>query len=157
MRVWLVMSISYLIIPMAMLITGILYIKRPAKTMNWMYGYRTQRAMKDQEAWNFAQNYFGKVCTRLGMCLTIFVAILMLYVFGQSVETLEAVGMILAIVEVITLVYALTPTERALKKRECIKEEKKKPKRTKIINGRVLWQWMEKKEKSDCCGIMEQI
>ncbi len=157
MKIWLMMTISYLVIPFAMLITGILYMKRPAKTINWMYGYRTQRAMKDQETWDFAQQYFGKVCRRLGMSLTIFVVILMLYVIGRDEKTLGTVGMIMGIVEVSTLVYVLTPTERALKKRECVKTEKTIPKRIKTPNIKMLWQWIAKEEKSDCYGMMEQI
>lgn len=128
MRTWLAMSISYLVIPIIMIITGVLFIKKPAKTMNWMYGYRTQRAMKNQETWDFAQNYFGKVCTCLGVGMTVFVAVFMLYVFGQDEETLETVGKILGTVEIFAMVYGLTPTERALKKREYRKEERKSPK-----------------------------
>lgn len=115
MKVWLITVAVNMIIPIAIFVTGLLYLKRPAKEINWMYGYRTQSAMKSQESWDFAQKYFGKLCFRLGVGLIIFVLLFCLSPYGRKAENLKTVEIVLGNVEVIALICALLPTEFALK------------------------------------------
>lgn len=37
------------------LIGGLIFKKNPPKEINWWYGYRSRRSMKNQEQWSFAQ------------------------------------------------------------------------------------------------------
>ena len=74
METWLYELFICLLIPMAMLINGILHLRRPPKSINWHYGYRTKRSMKSQEAWEFVQQY----CGRLDI-------VLLLTAYGKSV------------------------------------------------------------------------
>ncbi len=115
MEFWLLTIAANLIIPITMLVTGILYLKRPAKEINWMYGYRTGNAMKSQETWDFAQRYFGKLCFRVGIELLLFVLVLAFSPFGMQKENQRSLEAVMGIVEVVALVYALVPTELALK------------------------------------------
>ena len=115
MRIWLISIAVNMIIPIAIFTTGVLYLKRPAKEINWMYGYRTQNAMKSQKNWDFAQKYFGKMCFRLGIGLMVFVLLFFLSPYGMKAENLKTVETVLGTVEVIALVSALFPTEFALK------------------------------------------
>ena len=115
MEIWLATVAVNMIIPITIFTIGVLYLKRPAKEINWMYGYRTQKAMKSQESWDFAQKYFGKVCFRLGIGLIVFVLLFCLSPYGIKAENLKNVEAVLGTVEVIALVGALLPTEFALK------------------------------------------
>ena len=45
-----------LLIPAVMIVVGAVFLKRPPKRVNGFYGYRTQRSMSSQEAWDFAQS-----------------------------------------------------------------------------------------------------
>lgn len=40
-------------------IAGFLLRRHPPKHINWLLGYRTHRAMKSQQHWDFAQRYAG--------------------------------------------------------------------------------------------------
>lgn len=117
MRFWLTTLFLDLFVPIIILITGILYIKKPVKHINCMHGYRTERAMKHQEAWDFAQRYFGNVCFRLGISFTLLTFVLMFSVFRQNQKNIELLGDVIAMAEVFMLIYMLIPTERALKKK----------------------------------------
>lgn len=157
MRLWLIMLLSHLIAPITMLVTGILYLKRPVKKINWMYGYRTRRAMENQETWDFAQKYFGNLCWRLGIGLTVFILLFMASALGRSEETLGTMGFLGGTVEVFTMVYALTPTERALKEKFSTQKENNGAKKEKNLYKKVVWRWKEKERQSDFYRIMERI
>lgn len=46
--------------------TGYYMLKKPPKSINHFYGYRTKRSMKSQEAWDFSQKYAAKSMLRWG-------------------------------------------------------------------------------------------
>ncbi len=52
--------ISSLLTGLLALIAGLLFKKNPPKEINWWYGYRTKRSMKNQEQWDFAQKLGAK-------------------------------------------------------------------------------------------------
>lgn len=51
------------------LVAGIIQLKFPPKNINSLYGYRTKKSMKSQEAWNFAQEYSAKKSLQLGLLM----------------------------------------------------------------------------------------
>ncbi|MDT0293800.1 SdpI family protein [Mesonia ostreae] len=58
--------------------TGVVFIllgwvlyKYPPKEINSLYGYRTSKSMKSQEAWDFAQQYSGKLMVKTGAFLLV--------------------------------------------------------------------------------------
>ncbi|MGY6649977.1 SdpI family protein [Wenyingzhuangia sp. IMCC45574] len=55
-----------LIIPPIFLITGLIMYKFPPKNINFLYGYKTPRSMKNQESWDFAQIYSAKKMMLIG-------------------------------------------------------------------------------------------
>lgn len=115
MRFWMATLLTDLLIPIGILINGILYLKKPVKHINWLHGYRTERSMKNQESWEFAQKHFGGVCFRLGTVLTLLTCILMCSVFGANQKIVGLLGNGLGIAEGFMMIYVLTPTEKALK------------------------------------------
>ena len=46
---WIFMLLTDLLIPLLMIGLGRLFMKRPPKRINGIYGYRTKRSMKTQE------------------------------------------------------------------------------------------------------------
>lgn len=43
----------------------------PPKNINFLYGYRTKTSMQNQEIWDFAQKYSGKVMAIYGFIFTL--------------------------------------------------------------------------------------
>lgn len=117
MRFWIATLLLSLMLPFSMSIIGFLYLRKPSKTINWMRGYRSKRSIRNQETWEFAQRHFGGVCCRWGIVMVLFIVILMLSVFGSSEKIIEIVGAVIGTAEGFIMVYLLTPTERALKKK----------------------------------------
>lgn len=42
------------------ILAGIILLKKPPKRINFLYGYRTNKSMRNQQSWDFAQMYSGK-------------------------------------------------------------------------------------------------
>lgn len=49
---WFFLTICNLMIPVLMIVFGKVFIKNPPKTRNGIYGYRTRRSRKSQDAWD---------------------------------------------------------------------------------------------------------
>ena len=65
------------------LIVGLLSVFKPPKKINSLYGYRSARSMKTQKAWDMAQEYSGRLMTKLAIFL-LAVAIIGLLVGNQG-------------------------------------------------------------------------
>ena len=89
----------------------------PPREFNGFYGYRTAKSMKSQEAWDFAQMYFGKVWLRTGLLMLIPSVLAMLPCMGESDGKVGLWGLILCTVECVIMVLSILPIERALKRR----------------------------------------
>ncbi len=59
--------VSSILLPVAMALIGACFKKNPPKRVNWLYGYRTARSMKSQEAWDYAHRRMGEVWWRTGL------------------------------------------------------------------------------------------
>lgn len=117
MGIWMATLLLNLLIPIVIWIIGILYLKRPSKSINWMHGYRTQKSMKNQETWEYAQRHFGGVCCRWGIGFATVVLLLMILVIGKSEKIIGTIGSAIGTSEGFLMAYILVPTERALKKK----------------------------------------
>jgi len=53
------------------ILVGFILTKYPPKEINSLYGYRTSKSMKSQEAWDFAQIYSSKLMVKSGVFLSI--------------------------------------------------------------------------------------
>ena len=110
------MLIVVLLIPLTMLFFGWLLFRRTPKEINYVYGYRTKRSMRNGETWKFANEYIGKVWYRCGLLSAPLSVIAIAIVFGKGTETVGTVGGIITMIQMIPLVGAIIPTEIALKK-----------------------------------------
>ena len=58
---WLYMLAVDLLIPATMIGFGLLFLKRPPKKINAIFGYRSMRSMRNEDTWRFAHQHCGKV------------------------------------------------------------------------------------------------
>ena len=113
---WIFMLIMVLLIPGTMLGYGILFTKKTPNNINFVFGYRTSRSTKNKNTWNFAHKYIGKLRKTLALIMLPLSIIPLLFVFGSDADTVGAVGGIIVVIQLIPMVAAIFPTERALKK-----------------------------------------
>lgn len=114
------MQIFYFVIlmlmPLMMIAIGGSWRKRPPKSINWIYGYRTTRSMKSQEAWEFAHKYVGELWFKLGI-ITIIISLIFLFILSFTNDaTAEKMFVAWSLIQAILLIIPIIPTEIALKK-----------------------------------------
>ena len=98
-----------LLVGLLFIFVGLILRFSPPKKINWFYGYRTPRAMKNQERWNFAQKYSGRQLIFWGM-VNVLVAISGFWVKPDNEEAnIIAVGVIM-----IAVISLFVRTEMAL-------------------------------------------
>ena len=114
---WIFMVCANLMMPLLMIIFGAVFLHWPPREINGFYGYRTAKSMKSQEAWDFAQMYFGKVWLRTGLIMLIPSVLAMLPCMGESDGKVGLWSLILCTVECVIMVLSILPIERALKRR----------------------------------------
>ena len=110
------MLIVVLLIPLTMLLFGWLFFRRTPKEINYVFGYRTKRSMRNEETWKFANQYLGKVWYLCGLLSAPLSVIAMAIVFEKGTETMSTVGFIITMIQTTPLVGAMISTEIALEK-----------------------------------------
>lgn len=84
----------------------------PPKTINGVYGYRTPASKLNQERWDFAQRYSGKLLMKWGAALSA------TSLLGWVYQPVHGVGVMLGMALLITSVaVVIIQVERALKNR----------------------------------------
>lgn len=95
------------------IIIMLITLKFPPKKINSLYGYRTKRSMKSQEAWDFAQPFSGKEMVKYMVIYTLTAIIPLLII-----NTNEFVGLALALILMILfMAIPIIKTEKELKTR----------------------------------------
>ena len=72
--------------------------------------------MKNPETWAFAHHYFGRIWYICGLVSLPLSIAAMLLVLGRGTDAVSAVGSVLCCVQLIPVVCAIIPTERALRR-----------------------------------------
>lgn len=54
-----------------LIVVGFILLRYPPKEINSLYGYRTEKSMKSQEAWDFAQIFSSKLMIKAGVFLSL--------------------------------------------------------------------------------------
>jgi uncharacterized membrane protein len=111
----LIMLLVMLIIPLIMVGFGMLFMKNPPKSINSFYGYRTKRSMKNQDTWDFAHYYCGKLWLVCGLVSLPISLVPILLVLGKSQQVISVAGLIVLGIQTILLIATIFQTERALK------------------------------------------
>lgn len=113
---WIFMLVVNLMIPVVMIGFGRYFMKTAPREINTLFGYRTARSMKNQDTWVFAHKYCGKIWSVTGLVMLPVTLVLMLLIYGKSEDTIGLVGGAITFAQIIPLIVAIVPTERALKK-----------------------------------------
>lgn len=99
-----------LLLGVIMLLTGIITHFFPPKKINMIYGYRTQRSMKDKANWDLAQ----KLCSR--ELMTIGIAQMALANAGWFIDLPETPSVLLGLgIFIVLIVRLFLKVEKALK------------------------------------------
>lgn len=114
---WCFMLMCVMLIPLTMIIFGSRFLKKPPAKINGLYGYRTTKSMKNQETWDFAHRYCGKLWRIMGWIMLPLSALVMISSIGQNVDFTGIFGGTVMVVQcIIMFVTTLILTERALSK-----------------------------------------
>lgn len=113
---WIFMTCMNLLIPLLMLIIGIVFIVRPPKNINTIYGYRTHRSMINLDTWAFAHKYCGKIWIVIGSIMLPICLVIMLLIMKEDSSIVGLLGTFLTIIEIVPLIYSINPVEKALNK-----------------------------------------
>lgn len=113
---WIFVLAMDLLLPGVMIGFGREFMKNPPKEINPGYGYRTAMSSKNQDIWDFAQRYMGKVWHRAGRLLLIPSAVPLLFVLGRDVGVVGVVGLAVSGVQLVVMLGSIGVTEHALKK-----------------------------------------
>lgn len=113
---WMFMLIMDLLVPCTMIGFGKLFSNKAPENINHTFGYRTTMSMKNQDTWQFAHKYCGKLWFMGGLILLPVSVISLLFVLGRETESVAAVGTVVCFVQIVLLAGSVIPTEIALKK-----------------------------------------
>ena len=105
-----------LIIPVTMLISGAFMYKNPLGKPNAYAGYRSRRSRMNQDTWNFAQEYCGKLWIRAGAVLMALAVIIQLIFINAGDEALANYTLACVSVECVAMLATIWPVEFALKR-----------------------------------------
>lgn len=103
------------IIPILITLIGILMYKRPPKKVNWFIGYRTRKSMKNQEVWEKANRYCGKLWIIIGLIMVIVALLLNILFYYKIIIFSETVLIIIVLSEIIPLLLSGLMVESKIK------------------------------------------
>ena len=83
--------------------------------INSVFGYRTERSMKNSDTWDFAHRYAGKIWLRLGWVSTVGTVLAMLPLIGKPPDTIGTWGAVITFLLLIPLCAVVPMTEWALR------------------------------------------
>jgi uncharacterized membrane protein len=105
-------AITNVLVGASFLFGGWLLKVKPPKNINGLYGYRTTRSMKSQEAWDFAQVFGGSVMFQTGIAL---LAIGLVFIFIPIPMWLSLCLTLIPLI--LATVFMIKKAENELKKR----------------------------------------
>ena len=113
---WLFMLAMDLIMPLSMIFLGKYFSKRAPGEINYIFGYRTTRSMKNQDTWQFAHRFFGKLWYKSGLILLGLTLFCMFALIGSDTDTVGTLGGFLCLAQLPAMLWPIPETEKALKK-----------------------------------------
>lgn len=105
-----------LIIPIMMMVFGSIMKKRAPKGINYLFGYRTTRSMKNQDTWKFAHDHCGRLWWRLGLAMLSITMLIHIPFYNSDEAIMGTVTTIVMTLQVVVLIVSIIPTELALKR-----------------------------------------
>jgi uncharacterized membrane protein len=103
------------IIPVIFIVLGIIFWKHPPKKINYVSGWRTARAMKNQETWDFANRLGGKCFLILGVIELLATLIFLLATLNIDPDTVSLYIVLIVLIQTAFLAIVIIYVERELK------------------------------------------
>ena len=119
MNFWIFMLVMNLLTPLVMIIYGRIFEKKPPKIerSKFSFGYRTVMSMRNEETWEYAHRFFGKLWFRFGIAVGLISIIVLFFFIGKDKDTVGFAGMIICYVQLLAMLLPVIPTELALRRR----------------------------------------
>lgn len=111
------MLVALMIIPATMVVIGSLWRHRPPATINWLYGYRTGRSMKNQATWDFAHRHLAELWFRFGLALAAASLGYWVIIRGSNAQSMEHLIGVTVLTQVALMLVPVVMTEVALSRR----------------------------------------
>lgn len=113
---WVLMLFMNMLVPLTMIGFGVMFLHHIPTELNMAFGYCTKMSTKNQDTWEFAHQYCGKLWVICGLALLPLSNVPMLFVIGQSEDVVGNLTGVICIVQCVILTGTIFPTERALRK-----------------------------------------
>ncbi len=113
---WVFMFLVDLLVPLTMIFFGSRFEKNAPKEINTVFGYRTAMSMKNQETWQFAHQYIGRLWKICGLLVLLISVAVMFSVRGKDIVAVSTIGGLFCVIQIIVMICTMIPTEIALKK-----------------------------------------
>lgn len=111
------MFIMLLLIPAVMVGFGAYFMRHAPKKINYVFGYRTARSMKNEDTWKFAHKLIGKIWLVCGTLLLVGgVVFFFVFASGKDENAASIASLVILGVQLLVLMCSIIPTEIALKK-----------------------------------------
>ena len=107
---------SVLFVPVIMIFTGWLMWKHCPKEINYIWGYRSNRSMKNPDTWKFAHDYCGRLWWKLGWILLLPSVLIPLPLLRAGALSPETAITVICLAQCAILLATILPVEKALKK-----------------------------------------
>lgn len=104
-----------LLAPGLMMVFGLMFWHKAPRDINGAFGYRTTMSRKNQDTWQFAHHYFGKLYFWLGLILLPLSIVPLLRVSGADDGTAAGVVIMTQFLQMVPLIAPIIPTEIALR------------------------------------------
>ena len=113
------MLVMNLLIPITMISFGHSFEKKPPKIARskFAFGYRTVMSMRNEETWEYAHRFFGKLWFRFGIVVGLISIIVLFFFIGKDKDTIGFAGMIICYVQLAAMLLPVIPTEISLRRR----------------------------------------
>ncbi len=113
---WAFMLIMDLPVPLTMIFFGSRFEKNAPKEINTVFGYRTAMSMKNQETWQFAHQYIGRLWKICGSLVLLISVVVMFSMRGKDIVAVSTIGGLFCVIQIVVMICTMIPTELALKK-----------------------------------------
>lgn len=113
---WWFMFGCNLLVPLLQIFAGRMMWKHCPQSINFVYGYRTSRSMKNMDTWQFAHDYCGRLWWKIGWIILVPTILVQLPFLHSTEDTIGIIGAVICTVQVVVLIASIFPTEAALKK-----------------------------------------
>lgn len=105
-----------LLIPAVLISGGRRMWKHRPQKINLVYGYRTERSMKNMDTWTFAHQYCGKLWWQMGWWMLAPCVLAMIPFYGHSETVVGIAGLIVMVIQLVVLMSSIVFTENALQR-----------------------------------------